>query len=136
MIHNAAGEVGFFNAWDILGEKETGAAVKDIVSEAIVNALDIYKSELYVVCSDNAANIIKLGKRIDHWYVTCNLHSGNLLAKELVPVQIASLVNSVLKAFTSADQEARLFNFVTTLPCDTWWCSYKDDFALRNISLQ
>jgi hypothetical protein len=28
MIHNAAGGLGFLNAWDLSGEKETGDALK------------------------------------------------------------------------------------------------------------
>lgn len=138
MIHNAEGQVGFLNAWDITGEKETGEALKDIVSEAVISARDIYNSKLYAVCSDNAANMIKMGKVIDLWHVTCNAHTGNLLAKELVPIQLASRVNSVLKAFSSADQEARLLQFGghrIILPCDTRWCSNRDAFLCLRQNL-
>lgn len=111
MIHKLQGKWDIFNAWDILGEKETGDALKDIVLEAIVSARVIYKSKLYSVCLDNAANMIKI---IDLWHVTCNSHTGNLLAKELVPAQMASRVNCLLKAFTSADKKPAFFNLVAT----------------------
>lgn len=54
MIHNAPREVVFLNTWDILGEKETGVVLKNVVSDAIVSACGIYKSELYPLCSENA----------------------------------------------------------------------------------
>lgn len=138
MIHNAAGDVGFLNAWDLSGEKETGDALKDIVSKAIVDAKDMYNSQLYAVCSDNAANMMKMGKIINLWHVTCNSHTANLLAKDLVSAAVASRVNTVLKAFTSADQEARLLQFDghrISLACDTRWCSNRDAFLCLKKNL-
>ncbi|XP_063219679.1 uncharacterized protein LOC134529475 isoform X2 [Bacillus rossius redtenbacheri] len=138
MIHNAAGDIGFLDAWDLSGESETGSALKDIVSQAIVSARDLYNTELYAVCSDNAANMMKMGKIIDLWHITCNSHTGNLLAKELVPPQLASRVNTLLKAFTSADQEVRLLAYGghrITLACETRWCSNRDAFLCLQKNL-
>ncbi|KAG8232631.1 hypothetical protein J437_LFUL012477 [Ladona fulva] len=131
MIHDIASEVGFINAWDISGERETGDALTDIVSPVIFEARDMFNFELYALYSDNTPTMMKMGKIIDLWHITCNSHTASLLAKELISPEFASRVNTVLKAFTSADQEASLLaigGHRISLACDACWCSNRDAF--------
>lgn len=39
---------------------------------------------IYAVISDNAANMIKMGKLTTICHLTCNSHTTNLLTKDLV----------------------------------------------------
>lgn len=138
MLHNATGGVGFLDAWDISGESETGDKLSELVAMAITRARDVHNTELYAVVSDNAANMVKMGRLVDLWHVTCSSHSGNLLAKSLVSDVLASRVNMVLKGFSGPDIESKLLfhkGHRIILGGDTRWCSYRDAFQcfLTNV---
>lgn len=52
--------------------------------KCVSSALEKHNTNIYAVISDNAANMIKMGKLTTIWHLTCNSHSANLLAKDLV----------------------------------------------------
>ncbi|KAJ8889240.1 hypothetical protein PR048_008738 [Dryococelus australis] len=74
----------------------------------------MYNTAVYCIVSDNAANLRKM-----------------LLAKDLASSQVASRVNTILKAFNKPDSEFKLRQhggFRINLACETRWCSYRDAF--------
>lgn len=76
-----------------------------ICDDAIKLAEERYKTVVYAVVSDNAANMIAMGKKLPQYHSTCNSHTGNLLAKDLVDKNIANRVVSVLKEFKRNELE-------------------------------
>lgn len=136
MIHNANGQKAFLNAWDLSGESETASKLAEIVCESIDLATKLYNTNIYAVVSDNASTMIRMGKDVKHivWHTTCNSHTGNLLAKDIVDHQLLSQANMVLKEFKNTDFEHIIVNKggrKIRLACDTRWCSYRD--AYENI---
>lgn len=90
--------------------------------------------------SDNASNMVKMGNNVDIWHTTCNSHSGNLLAKGLVPKKFAQDVNKLLREFKSPGIENEIIKNGGSriiLACDTRWCSYRDSFRclLKNLNI-
>lgn len=83
-IHNAKGERIFLNAWDLKEKSETAQTLKEVTEEAVTEAEKVYNIEMYALVSNNVSTMTCMGKIIDLWHVTCNNHSGNLLAKRLV----------------------------------------------------
>ncbi|XP_029165619.1 uncharacterized protein LOC114936546, partial [Nylanderia fulva] len=65
MLHNAKGSTAFLNAWDMTEESETGDKLTEIVNESIQIAKDLYETTVYAVVSDNAANMLKMGRNVD-----------------------------------------------------------------------
>lgn len=108
MIHNADGHKLFVESWDLTGERETGDALTAIVEEAEIIVQSKYNTKLYAVISDNASPMIKMGKQVNLWHATCNSHSANLLAKDLVKPELAANVNCVLKEFKHSDLEHKI----------------------------
>nr|CAI5860934.1 unnamed protein product [Callosobruchus analis] len=70
--------------WDFSTEKETGEKLSEII-ELSKNAMDKYGTTVYCVVSDNAANMMKIGRITDILHLTCNSHTGQLLAKDVLP---------------------------------------------------
>lgn len=106
-IHCAGSKGLFLNSWDMTGVSESGDELKRIVDEAVVLANDKFDIKIYAVVSDNASNMIKMGKNIDIWHITCHSHSGNLSAKALVPKMYAQSINKLLREFKSPATEKR-----------------------------
>lgn len=93
MIHNAEnGKSVFLDAWDISKEKETGEKLLEIVNQLKTLAKQLYDTNIYAVCSDNAANMKKMGMISGLWHVSCNSRTANLLAKEVVNKSLASVM--------------------------------------------
>lgn len=109
-----------------------------MVEDAKLKAKELYNTKLYAVCSDNASNMVKMGKMSDLWHVTCSSHSGNLLAKDLVKKDLTARVNEVLKEFKRTDLENEIVKKGRKriiLSCDTRWCSYRDSFNCLKSNL-
>ena len=105
---------------------------------------EIYNTNIYAICSDNASNMRKMGSQINLWYSNCNSHTANLLAKELVSDHIAGRVQTVLREFSSPDLEKSIIKHngkTIILAGETRWCSFRDSFvnfldnlkAMRNV---
>lgn len=138
LIHNVDGDIAFLESFDLTGEKETGDKLQEIVEKCVVLAKEVYNTNIYAVCSDNASNMKKMGSQINLWYTNCNSHTANLLAKELVSENIAGKVQSVLKEFSSPDLENALLKSGgkrVILAGETRWCSFRDSFVnyLENL---
>jgi hypothetical protein len=143
ILHNVSGETGtaetvFLEAWDISGEAETGEKLLELLEEATDLAKTRHNTDIYCTVSDSAANMMKMGRLSEHWHVPCNSHQGNLLAKSLMPTNVASRVTQVLKAFKQTDRQKELLDYGgsrVALPCDTRWGSQRDacDSLKKNL---
>ncbi|XP_051156204.1 uncharacterized protein LOC127278512 [Leptopilina boulardi] len=138
ILHNATGERVFLDSWDFTQERETGVALKWVVEEATKQAKENYQTDIYAVVSDNASNMTLMGKLIDQWFITCNSHSGNLLAKALIDDSFSKKAIPTLKEFKSPALEKEIVKrggIKICLPGETRWCSYRDSLRcfLRNL---
>ncbi|XP_024875318.1 uncharacterized protein LOC112456794 [Temnothorax curvispinosus] len=84
--------------------------------------------------------MMSMRKKVDIWHTTCHSHSGNLLAKDLVPETFAKKVNNLLRSFKTPGAEYELKQQGGSriiLACDTRWCSYRNAFRclLKNLCL-
>lgn len=100
MLHTANGEAMFLESWNLSGECETGEKLAEIVTFSKELAKSNFKTDVFAVVTDNAANMMKMGRISDLWHMTCNSHTGQLLAKDIVPKTLAARVLVVLKAFS------------------------------------
>lgn len=110
MLHSANGEALFLECFDLIGIKETAIELSNIVDKCISLALEKHNTHIYAVISDNAANMIKMGKLTTIWHLTCNSHTANLLAKDLVLKPLIEKAKVLLKAFHGPDAEKELLN--------------------------
>lgn len=144
LLHSATGESVFLESFDLTGIKETGEELADIIEKCLILALDKYQTRIYAVVSDNAANMMKMGRLTTIWHLTCNCHTANLLAKDLVSKSITGQVKTVLKAFHGPDIKKELLakgGKRIMMPCETRWCTYRDSFknlqsnmpAMKNV---
>jgi len=134
LLHSATGEAVFLESFDLTGIRETGEELADIIEQCLKLALEKYQTHIYAVVTDNAANMMKMGRLTTIWHLTCNSHTANLLAKDLVSKAITGQVKTVLKAFHGPDVEKELLakgGRRIMMPCDTRWCTYRDSF--RNL---
>lgn len=81
-----------------------------------------------------------MGKLIEQWFIICNSHSSNSLAKALVDTIFSDKAISVLKEFKSPSLEKEIVKqgrFKIYFPGDTRWCSYRGSLRcfLINLSL-
>lgn len=90
----------FLESYDISEIGERSEILKKIVGEAVVLAKDRYDCDVYAVVSDNAPNMTCMGAQIQSelMYTTCDSHTGNLLAKDVVTEKkYQTIMNKVMK---------------------------------------
>lgn len=91
MMATANDEKVFLESYDISESNETSVNLCHIVNEAVDLALQRYNTKIYAVVSDNAPNMTCLGGLLERYaglmYTTCNSHTANLLAKDIVAVR-------------------------------------------------
>ena len=138
MIHNIGDQQYFLDSWDLTGVSENSENLTKVVNEASELAKDKYDTDVYAVISDNASLMVKMGKTVGLWHHTCDSHSGNLLAKDLVNDEISGNITTVMKQFKQPDLEKELLTcggLKVILVADTRWCSYRDHFRrfLHNL---
>lgn len=141
MLHNADGGQAFLNAWDVSSESETAEKLADIIYEAIDISKNLYNTNTYAVVSDNASVMMKMGRLVAHtvWHTTCNSHTANLLAKDIVDKILTDNVVLILKEFKQTHLEKALVSRGgkrIKLPCDTRWCSYQNAYKSLINNLQ
>jgi len=139
LLHSSNGEALFLESFDLTGTKETALELCYIVEKCISLALEKHNTNIYAVISDNAANMIKMGKLTTIWHLTCNSHTANLLAKDLVSKPLVDKAKVLLKAFHGPDAEKEMLKQGgrrIQMPCDTRWCTYRDSFKnlLNNVT--
>lgn len=139
LLHSSTGEALFLENFDFSGEKETGDKLAEVVEKAKIKAQKEHATKIYAIVSDNASNMKCMGRSVNEWHLTCNSHTGQLLAKDIVPTQVANYVGEVLKAFSSPDAEHHILKQggrAITLACETRWCSHRDSFVNLMKNLQ
>lgn len=109
-------------------------------------AKERYDAEVYAILSDNAYNMQNMGAAArlqDLLYSTCNAHSGNLLAKDILKTSDHSKtmekVMSVQKEFKKTSLEDRLVKaggHKPKLSCATRWTSERNaaESFIKNLS--
>lgn len=130
----------FLHLWDFSELRETGDELALVIDEAIVMAKEKYNINIYAVVSDNASNMMRMGRLVDVWHATCNSHSANLLLKSLVSSKFSEAMNKLLREFKTSRAERELKKRKGTrimLACETRWCTYQDTFrcALKNLDI-
>ncbi|XKL65173.1 hypothetical protein PGB90_005259 [Kerria lacca] len=112
---------------------ETADELQTVVSEAKTLASEMYNTNVYVIISDNVANKISMGKKIDEWHTTCHSHPGNLLLKDIVNKDVNEKIISLIKLFKWPEFEQKILTVggkKLRLLGDTRWCSYRDAYGL------
>lgn len=141
IIHSSDGDNAFIDAVDLTGVPETGEELHEICNNSITIAKEKYNVDLYAVVSDNASNMKKMGRLSTNLiHTTCNSHTGNLLAKDVIDKEIATKVTSILKEFKNCNLEKLILDNNGTkikLPIDTRWCTYRDSFQslIKNLTV-
>lgn len=133
IIHSAGANScrAFLKAFDMTGISETGDKLSEIVNDSTDIAKQLYNTNIYAVVSDNAANMVKMGKNLEHviWHSTCSSHTGNLLAKDVSNSSIAEKLNVVLREFKQSHLEKDIVDrhgHRIHLACETRWNSLRD----------
>uniref|UniRef100_A0A0C9RAK5 ZBED1_2 protein n=1 Tax=Fopius arisanus TaxID=64838 RepID=A0A0C9RAK5_9HYME len=130
----------FLHSWDFSELRETGDKLALVICEASAMAREMFNINIYAVVSDNAAAMVRMGRLVDVWHVTCNSHSGNLLLKSLVSPDFAESLNQLLREFRTSKAERELKKRGGTrimLVCETRWCTFRDTFrcCLKNLNI-
>ncbi|KAJ8892394.1 hypothetical protein PR048_004974 [Dryococelus australis] len=133
MVYNVNGSIGkpicmFLEGFDMSGELETGNKLCEIVEEASKKQTQ-YNNHIYCTVTANASNMVKISKDHKLWHSARNSHNANLLAKDLLPTNISSKLNFVLKPFKHPDQQHQLLSNGGSRVClaaETRWCSQQD----------
>lgn len=138
MLQTADGNSCFLESYDFSESSETGEALAEVCKKSVELAKQRYGTTVYAVVSDNAANMIKMGRLIDVWHTTCNSHTGNLLVKDIVDKDVIQSASTILKEFKHSDLESLLIKSGGTrimLPAETRWCSQRDSLRclIRNM---
>ncbi|XP_044766248.1 uncharacterized protein LOC123322369 [Coccinella septempunctata] len=133
MLHSTDGKSGFIDARDLTTESETAEKLAEIIMESTTIVKEKYNVDVYAVVSDNASAMVEMGSLIRHrmWHSTCNCHTGNLLAKDILDKKLVDNVVLVLKEFKQSDFEKMIISKggrIIKLPAETRWCSYRDSF--------
>lgn len=139
MLQVVGGPSTFLASTDLSDSQETGEALAEILDQSVDLAKEKYGCEIYAVVSDNAANMIKMGRLSNLWHSTCSSHTGNLLVKDVLHLETINKVNLVLKEFKHTNLEKRLIDnggSKILLPAETRWCSQRDACKcfLKNLS--
>lgn len=125
----------FLESFDFSGIRETGLNLADTVNRSVVLAKERYDAEIVAVLSDNAANMLSMGSYAqlsNLLFSTCNSHSGNLLAGDILKTKENSdtmeKVMAVQKEFKKTSLEDRLLKaggHKPKLSCATRWTSQR-----------
>nr|CAH7742926.1 unnamed protein product [Callosobruchus chinensis] len=133
MLHSIDAGSFFIDAWDLTNESETAEKLCEIITRSTEIAKEKYNVNVYAVVSDNASAMVRMGSLLKHcmWHSTCNSHTGNLLAKDMLNKKLVDNVVLVLKEFKQPDLEKMVVlkgGRSIKLPAETRWCSYRDSF--------
>lgn len=138
ILQTADGTLSFLDSRDLTGVSETGSVLATICEESIALAKERFNTEVFCVVSDNAANMMSMGRQTQLFHSTCSSHTANLLAKDIVNAKIASRVTTILKEFKKSDLEKMIVDdggVRCRLPVETRWCSYRDAFKCLTKNL-
>lgn len=114
MLATANDQKMFLESYDISESGESSDHLIELVQKAVDHAKKKYDCEVFAAVSDNAPNMTCTGRLIqpELMFTTCNSHSANLLAKDLIGVQkygvILAKVMRVQKEFRKPGLDSRL----------------------------
>lgn len=136
----------FLESFNFSTTRETGLNLFDAVQKAVVLAKERYGAVVYAILTDNAFNMQRMGmdanQLLDILYSTCNAHSANLLAGDILQKQeYASVMKKVMKVQKDFRRTA-LANRLTdagghkpVLSCPTRWTSQRGAADSMNKNL-
>lgn len=126
----------FLEAFNFSSIRETGVNLTDALRQSIHLAKERYDAEIYAVLSDNANNMLNMGaaaQLMNLLYSTCNSHTGNLLAGDIIKTpkwkNVLAKVTSVQLEFRKTSLSDRLIKAGGHRPqisCPTRWTSERD----------
>lgn len=138
MLANADDQNVLLESFDFSSTQETGENLEIALKNAIELAKERYDAEIYAALSDNAANVVNMGDRAQKMgliFSTCNSHTANLLAGDILKVVANSKtmekVMSVQKEFRKtslSDLLSKAGGNKAVLSCTTRWSSQRDAF--------
>jgi hypothetical protein len=113
--------------------------LQQVVDDAVAFGKERYNAAIYAVVTDNAANMLKMGRQVEIWNTNCGSHTGNLLAKDLVDEGLKKKVVTIIHEFKSVDLEKHLIERGGTrlsLIAETRWCSHRNAYQrfLKNLN--
>lgn len=113
--------------------------MQQVVDDAVAFGKERYNAAIYAVVTDNAANMLKMGRQVEIWNTNCGSHTGNLLAKDLVDEGLKKKVVTIIHEFKSVDLEKHLIERGGTrlsLIAETRWCSHRNAYQrfLKNLN--
>ena len=137
MLSTATDQKIFLESFDFSNIRETGSNLLEAVNESIKIAKDRYNATVTSILSDNAANMVNMGKSaqdsLNVVFSTCNAHSANLLAGDILKdskrAATMSKVMMIQKEYKKTGLEDRLLKIgghKPVLSCATRWTSQRD----------
>lgn len=145
MLATSDDEKVFLDAPDFSTLRETSVNLFEAVSKAVALAKERYDVDVYAVLTDNASNMQSMGASCESLkllYSTCNAHSANLLAGDILKVakysKVLGKVMTVQKDFKRTGLVNRLLKAGGRKPVlsgNTRWVSQRDaaDSFLKNL---
>lgn len=146
MLATSNDQKAFLESYNFSSKRGTGENILKAVEEAIALAKEKYDATVYAVLTDNAYNMQNMGNAVKEknlLYSTCNAHSANLLAGDILKKsdnsRVLGKVMFVQKDFKKTDMEALLLaaeGNKVVLSCATRWTSQRNaiESFLKNLS--
>lgn len=132
MMATANDQKVMLESFDTSAVRDTTENIVDLVQKSIDLAKERYDAEIYACVTDNARNMTSMGAQIGILFTTCNAHTGNLLAGDILKskkyIQIMAKVLVVQKDFRRPPLESRLLiagGNKAVLSCVTRWTSQR-----------
>lgn len=135
MLSTSDDQKVFLESYDFSSIRETGENLHEAVQKAIALAKQLYDAEVYAILSDNAYNMQNMGaaaRRMNLLYSTCNSHTANLLAGDVLKTtkysKIMDKIMLVQKEFKKVGLQDRLLKAGGNKPilsCTTRWTSQR-----------
>lgn len=124
------------HSYNISKEGEDAEVLNDVVIDAAAQCKKLYDVDCEVVVTDNAPNMVKMGREINLTHSRCQAHICNLLLKDLGKMMktdtLMDTILPVLKEFNKA-KFAAFFKEnkgnAAKLPLEVRWCSNRDSIA-------
>lgn len=123
----------FLDAYDISLTGDGSVFLVEIVEKAIRKAKTLYNAKIKTVVSDNARNMIRMGKDVSIMHSRCHAHIFNLLMKDIAATGdrpgVISNITTILKEFSKPLLEVQIVGAggkKMMLPNETRWCGIRD----------
>lgn len=84
MLATAKDQKVMLESFDTSAYRDTIENIVDLVEKSINLAKERYDAEIIACMTDNARNMTSMGSIIDILFTTCNSHTGNLLAGDIL----------------------------------------------------